>query len=288
MQPDSSSLESHDESYFASFTDMLVGIIFIFIILLMIVANNYQEATQSVTKKKAADMVTKINDSRQKALDQARNDNINNTLQEIFYETREKIMREIEQSLKQEGIPVTIDVQKGVLRLPETLFFVNDDYTVTESGKKTLMSLAGILGTYLPCVSATKDSSRLGACGYLALDSDDALDAVFIEAHPNVQASTEPKWLTAVQRNLSIFKGLTQYESYLDKELKNTFGAPILNVMTQQSRRPPKNKPMNMNGNNQPQNKSIQLRFVMRQPTPLDIKKLRDAEDAASLVNDLK
>lgn|GEM_PF-1320472 len=53
MQQHSSSGDNHDESYFASFTDMLVGVIFIFIILLMIVANNYQAATDEAKKTQA-------------------------------------------------------------------------------------------------------------------------------------------------------------------------------------------------------------------------------------------
>ena len=95
-------LESHDESYFASFTDMLVGIIFIFIILLMIIANDFQKVTKSVTE---------INESR------------------------DKILKEIEHSLKQAGVPVTIDTEQGVLRLPESILFGVDQYKVNTKGK---------------------------------------------------------------------------------------------------------------------------------------------------------
>lgn len=55
--------DTHDESYFASFTDLLVGVIFIFIILLMIFANNYQQATESVTQTSKA-----LEEARDKAL----------------------------------------------------------------------------------------------------------------------------------------------------------------------------------------------------------------------------
>lgn len=66
---DPSSSDTHDESYFASFTDMLVGILFIFIILLMLFANNYQQATESVTR-----ITQDLEDARTKANAQAQQD----------------------------------------------------------------------------------------------------------------------------------------------------------------------------------------------------------------------
>src|SRR5579884_4174242 len=101
MQPPQqhSPLEQHDESYFASFTDMLIGVIFIFIILLMIYANNYQQAAESVRKQSGADLVARLNQERQKALDRARDNDIRKTELDIFYNSRAKILQEIERSL---------------------------------------------------------------------------------------------------------------------------------------------------------------------------------------------
>jgi chemotaxis protein MotB len=76
-----SSHDTHDESYFASFTDLLVGIIFIFIILLMIFANNYQEATESVTKTS-------------RALEEARNKALQDEINRLRSETSNKELNE--------------------------------------------------------------------------------------------------------------------------------------------------------------------------------------------------
>lgn len=77
--------DSHDEGYFASFTDMLVGVIFIFIILLMIVANDFQSATESVIKVTQDLESTKaevIAQARQEVLNKARNEELSLELDE--------------------------------------------------------------------------------------------------------------------------------------------------------------------------------------------------------------
>ena len=237
MQQHSTSIETHDESYFASFTDMLVGIIFIFIILLMIVANDFQQA---------ADSVTQVNKSR--------------TL----------ILQEIEKSLKDAGVEVTIDTEQGVLRLPESILFGVNEYQVNAKGKQALNTLANVLDTYLPCISATNDPAYLGACEKLNLASKDGLDAVFIEGHTDSTGSSDHNWLLSAQRAISVFRELTEAKPFLNEGLKNTGGVPVLNVSGYEARRP-------IDKANFVKNRRIELRFIMRSPTPQDIQKLKNA-----------
>lgn len=237
MQQHSTTLETHDESYFASFTDMLVGIIFIFIILLMIVANDFQEA---------ADSVTKINESR------------------------DKVLKEIERSLKDAGVPVTVDIEQGVLRLPESILFGVDEYQVNQRGKQALGTLAGVLGTYLPCISGGGDKSLTKTCESLNLASKDGLDAVFIEGHTDPTGSSEHNWLLSAQRAISVFREITSAEPYLNQDLKNTSGVPVLNVSGYEARRPVDPQKYDIN-------RRIELRFIMRSPTPEDVEKLKNA-----------
>ena len=237
MHDHAGSLETHDESYFASFTDMLVGIIFIFIILLMIVANNFQEA---------ADSVTRVNESR------------------------DKILKEIEKSLKDSGVPVTVDIEQGVLRLPESILFGVDEYKVNAQGKHALATLAGVLETYLPCIAITQDASKKLVCKDLKLVSKDGLDAVFIEGHTDSTGSSDHNWLLSAQRAISVFREITDTKPFLNEGIKNTKGVPVLNVSGYEARRPvdPKNLVLN---------RRIELRFIMRSPTPEDVKKLKNA-----------
>ncbi|KTD18861.1 hypothetical protein Ljor_0084 [Legionella jordanis] len=228
--------ELHDESYFASFTDMLVGIIFIFIILLMIVANNYQSATKKVTE---------INESR------------------------DKILKKIEHSLKEEGVAVTVDLEQGVLRLPESILFGIDQYNLNENGKVALSKLANVLEKYLPCMAIT-DKKYKYHCGSLNLASQDGLDAVFIEGHTDVTGSSDHNWYLSTRRAISIFKELTEAKPFLNEGVKNINGIPILNVSGYEARRP-------VDPNRLELNRRIELRFIMRSPTPEDLEKLHRA-----------
>src|SRR5579883_2083059 len=156
MQHEPTAHETSEESYFASFTDMLVGILFIFIILLMSAANNFQEAVDAGTKRRGADMAARINNARQKALDQARNNDLRKTEEMLFYETREKTLKAIEQALNQQGVPATADVRQGVLRLPDSSVFNSGESQVHDRGKLVMANLAWALGIYLPCITPTK------------------------------------------------------------------------------------------------------------------------------------
>ena len=239
MHQESSSIENHDESYFASFTDMLVGIIFIFIILLMIVANNFQEAT---------DAVTKINESR------------------------DKVLREIEKSLKESGVQVTIDIEQGVLRLPEDILFEFGRYEVNDKGKKALKTLSDVLGRFLPCISIVDNQSHQDSCTKLNLASKDGLDAVFIEGHTDSVGTHEHNWELSAKRALSVFREITESSPFLNEGLKNKNGVPVLNVSGYEARRPITTIPENFH-----LNLRIELRFIMRSPTPEDVKILKDA-----------
>ena len=76
---------SHEEeSYFVSMTDMMVGLLFIFIIMLMYFALQYQSTTKRLTTAQ---------------------------------ETRKEIVAEIQRTLKAEEFDVTVDPRSEVLRL---------------------------------------------------------------------------------------------------------------------------------------------------------------------------
>ena len=239
MQQESSSHENHDESYFASFTDMLVGIIFIFILLLMVVANDFQQATDAVTK---------------------------------IAESRDKVLREIEQSLKESGVQVTIDTEQGVLRLPEDILFEFGKYEVNDKGKTALKTLSGVLGKFLPCIAVTNNKSDSEPCNHLNLASKDGLDAVFIEGHTDSIGTHEHNWELSAKRAIAVFRELTDSNPLLNEGIKNRNGVPVLNVSGYEARRPITSLPENFH-----LNRRIELRFIMRSPTPEDLKKLNNA-----------
>lgn len=351
--------DTQDESYFASFTDMLVGIILIFIILLMMVASNYQEAAEELNqtsqalqeaRNKARDEARDRarDEARDKARDEARDRardavyareiasikelaeaktieaaralegmkalesekalreantrqaaspvqdtrktgetnvasiaNVNeetrliNTQQNMFNDSRAKVLQKIQTSMNMQGFDVTADIHQGALLIPENILFDPNRNTeaVNYRGKQTLSALGTLLSKYLPCISPTADAARLNECNALGFAPNDGLDAIFIDDYPDSDASREEKLLLAVQRVISVFNELKNNNLYLDKELKNISGMPILDIKVNQERR----KAGNWEENYPAVRKFVVLRFIIRNPRQEDILKLRNS-----------
>lgn len=337
---DSPSHDTHDEGYFASFTDMLVGIIFIFIILLMIVANDFQTATESITKI-SHELDEARNEARDRERDAARDrardearDRVRDAArdkaiaesksfaetqavkatealeeakaltdalaqpkaplevkdtseaktnddtkqlkaiqQNLFNDSRGKVLLKIQEMMTLQGFPVVVDINQGALIIPENLLFDLNVSEINYKGKQAIDTLASSLNTYLPCIAPTSDANRLIECSSLGFPPNDGLDAIFIDDYPDIEGSKEDKLLLAVQHIVSVFGELKRAEPYLDKGLKNKFGAPVLNIKVNQARRDARNRDQD----NAAVKDSVVLRFMMRAPNEADIMKLQNS-----------
>src|SRR5579863_10344923 len=121
-----------EEGYFVSMTDMMVGLLFIFIIMLMFFAMRFQQATKrqdDVTQKQDV-MIEKLTDSER---------------------TRSEILENLGQFLQSRGINVTIVKDEGVLRLPEDILFSKANWELNTKGVAAVRVLAEALGQVLPC-----------------------------------------------------------------------------------------------------------------------------------------
>jgi chemotaxis protein MotB len=240
------STEDHDEGYFASFTDLLVGILFIFIIMLMMFATNYQQKQQQT--EDITQILTKVN------------------------ETRNVVLVEMQKSLKNEGIQVSIDLENGVLRLPESLLFESGKWELNSRGSDALKKLADVLMTYLPCMAGT-DQSFKSKCEGINLIKEPMIEAVLIEGHTDnkpfgTETGFDSNWGLSAKRSITIFNRLTFFRPELDKDIFNKNKFPILGVSAYAARRPVKDATLD-------QNRRIDLRFIMRSPTPEDIERIK-------------
>lgn len=132
-----------DEGYFMSMTDMMVGLLFIFLILLVYFAMQMKQTTE----------------------DLAGADN-----------TRTKFLEQLEQSLKDQGIKVNIDTEHGVLRLPEDVLFASGDYNLSPKGMAAIAIVSKELAKTLPCYTYPKATQNCPKTKHI-------IDAVFIEGH---------------------------------------------------------------------------------------------------------
>src|SRR3546814_5649927 len=92
------------ESYFMSMTDMMVGLLLIFIILLAYFALNLQSKTEELTGANR---------------------------------TRAEILNDLQQSLKDKGLQVEIDTKTGVMRHPDAALFEQGRGELSDRGKRS-------------------------------------------------------------------------------------------------------------------------------------------------------
>jgi flagellar motor protein MotB len=154
-----------EESYFASMTDVVIGLLFVFIIMLMFFAMRFQEATHkqdAVTEKQNA-LIDDLTDA------------------EI---ARSNILESIGAHLRKEGINVIVVKDEGILRLPEEILFERSSWELKKGGASTaLRSLASALDLVLPCYTIGPRSTQENCPKTKA-----KVEAIFIEGHADSDA----------------------------------------------------------------------------------------------------
>jgi chemotaxis protein MotB len=154
-----------EEGYFASMTDVVIGLLFVFIIMLMFFAMRFQEATQkqdAVTEKQNA-LIDDLTDA------------------EI---ARSNILESIGTHLRKEGINVIVVKDEGILRLPEEILFDRTSWELKKAGaSNALKSLANALDLVLPCYTAGPRSAQESCPKTKA-----KVEAIFIEGHADSDA----------------------------------------------------------------------------------------------------
>ena len=147
-------------------TDMVVGLLFIFIIMLMFFAMRFQEAEkqQNDVTQKQDTIIDKLTDSER---------------------TRATILQNIGQFLQSRGINVMILKDEGVLRLPEDILFSKANWELNAKGVDAVKTLATALDQVLPCYTIGAQSKEDG-CPKL----NAKIEAIFIEGHANSDAYT--------------------------------------------------------------------------------------------------
>jgi flagellar motor protein MotB len=245
--------DSHaDESYFVSMTDLLVGMLFVFIILLMAFALNLRDQQQQVNS--AADRLTKANLARK------------------------ELLEELEQALKKDGVTVHIDVLNGVLRLPEEVLFSRGEYRLADKGRQTLRRLAIHLSDLLPnyaCVPVPTNPR----CPHE--ETAARLETILIEGHTDsapaqggIGTCLADNWALSACRATAVFNELIVSQDVLARlendrllsaadenpaEAATRENEKLLGVSGYADRRP-------VSKENMAANRRIDLRFIMSTP----------------------
>jgi chemotaxis protein MotB len=239
--------EHTEESYFVSLNDLLIGMLFVFIILLMIFALNYQSAEARLNQR-----VEALEDELGGREDQ-----------------RARLLRRLKDELAQANVPVGIDEKNGVLHLPETVLFASGSADLGDRGRAALSSLAALLARELPCYG-----QRRGRAGHNCPDdSEPILEAVYVEGHtdtiPIANARYSDNWSLSSDRSIQTYRSMVQAASSLEG-IRNAAGnATLFGVSAYAAQRPIAD---NASLAGRARNRRIDVRFLIAPPTKGDIK----------------
>lgn len=223
-----------EESYFISMADMMVGLVFIFIILLIYFAIQYQQ--------------------KSKALSDA-----GETRAQMLIDLRDEIKR------RNPRLQVTIDTQTGVLRMPAEILFGKSETELSALGKGSVITVAEALAAVLPCYTYPRREANCRSTPH-------GLDAIFIEGHTDsdpLQGNGILKGnleLSAL-RATNTFRAMSETVTGL-AALQNRDGRPVLSVSGYGESRP-----INKGEDEAAKglNRRIDLRFLMETPKDSDL-----------------
>jgi chemotaxis protein MotB len=250
--------EFDGESYLASLSDLMVGMLFVFILMLMAFALTYRTAQDASERsnKELQDQLGEV-ESAERLLTE--NDSV-----------RRKMLRTLKEELVRRGVQqVIIDEQSGVLRLPDKLLFESGEAELRRSGIEPLKTLASIMTSILPCYSLSENHEACSA------DARPILEAVYIEGHTDnrpIRSVYKSNWELSTARAVNTYRTLTETEPSLLR-LENLDRQSLLGVSGYSDARPvaPNDSP-----EGQAQNRRIDFRFILAAPSKDDLERIKE------------
>jgi flagellar motor protein MotB len=278
-----SAVEDDGAGYLISVSDMMAGLLFVFLITLVAFVINFRIATeeqlaaeedaleqkeQALAEKERAETERDAARTEKERLETVRDDLTN------ARRLREQMLEDIRERLEARGIRVEIDHDHGVLRLSENaISFESSRAELRAEEQRKLNQIGAVLAEVLPCYAtnggAQCDDRTRGK-----------LEAVFVEGHtdnvPLQGGRFDDNWELSAQRAMYTYRLLAEREPELP-ELRNRLGQPLFSVSGYGEGRPviEHERPTP-----EPRNRRIDLRFIMAPPPatrdPEPIRALRE------------
>ncbi|MEH6814016.1 MAG: OmpA family protein [Motiliproteus sp.] len=269
MSYDHDLIEDEGAGYLISVSDMMSGLLFIFIITLVAFIIHFQDAIQQ--EKVAKEEQEKVAENYREVIKQQEKIKAQ---QELIVEkltnsndVRTELLLALQKKLDAANILVQVDAQHGVLRLTENAIrFKSAKDTLDEANLVNLQVIGDIFADVLPCYGSKPPGN--GLCAGKA-DLKDQLDAVFVEGHTdNVPISSrqyKDNWDLSAQRAIRTFRALVPPKPLLNA-MTNTSGQPVFSVSGYGEGRPIKGHAYTV-PTNDVVNRRIDLRFIMTPPS---------------------
>jgi len=218
------------ENYFVSMTDMMVGVLFIFIIMLMVFALDFRTKTDDQTDaleaaRRAAQKIEILSREVQRHI----------TTMDKASQVRRQLLTEIRNQLAARNIKVEVSPNSGVLRITENaVLFRTGSSTLEGQAKSNVTTIAqvlsGVLRNYVACaaINGTRDCRQ---------DDAPEIETVFIEGHTDVTGSDPDNWRLSTARAAETYQQLVTSAPEL-RTFLNHEGQEIFSVSGYSSTRP--------------------------------------------------
>jgi chemotaxis protein MotB len=244
-------IQDDSSGYMMSISDLMSGLVFIFIIALVYFVVHYKSVNKSLANRNA---------------------------------TRTQILTEIDNIIKErdldKNLAIIIDKENGVIHIrdkeakKDKMLFMSGKADPEENGRLVIEGLSDLLREVLPCYTPNYDDCKLPELKR-PTEYDRKLETVFIEGHTdrdkinNGQFSSN--WELSVKRALGAYNILTTKNEYLKDKLCNEFGLPVFSVSGYGDTRPISKE---NDRDNYKLDRRIDLRFIMIPYNNDDIQKI--------------
>jgi len=249
-QDEQALLEDEGAGYLVSVSDIMAGLLFVFIITLVAFVIQFQYASD------AKELEQQILNEKQQILNEKVDDLTN------AKKLREALLSQIEDELYEQGVKVQVDLEHGILRLTEeTIRFRTGDSSLDEKPKRNIEIISSVLADLLPCYAGTPWPDL--TC---RKETRGKLEAVFIEGHTDnvpIKGVNYTNWELSAQRAINTYKYMRQLQPKL-VAIQNSRGEPLFSVAGYADSRP---QYAHDKSTNDPRNRRIDMRFIMTPPS---------------------
>lgn len=266
-EPESAGGSEEGENYFIAMTDMMVGILFIFILMLMAFALDFRSTTdvQENALKVAQEVAGKLGSLKS---------NVRSEMGQLdrTQDDRRKLLQEIRAQLAAEGLSVQIDEASGVLRLTEdAVRFAPNRADLIARNKDNVGKIARVLERVLPTYV------RCGSWGSAVCEASQgkALETLFIEGHTDTTGIDSDNWRLSTERAVNTYRELIAVAPAL-RSFRNSRNEEVISVSGYSSTRPINSRPIHEAWD---RNRRIDLRFVMETDHRQNLKQMLQVTD---------
>lgn len=234
-------LEDEGAGYLVSVSDIMAGLLFVFIITLMAFVIKFENAKAEQTK----------------TVEQLTN---NQTV-------RKQLLEELKKSIEaRSDVQIKIDADTGVLLLDEDAVpFASSKSKPRAQGRRNLKTIADALEAVIPCYSHTPPLGK-----NCSPEHKNKLEAIFIEGHTDnqpVRRRNYSNWNLSSDRAINSYQIMMGQRPALAK-LENSTSQPLFSVSGYADQRPlkdPHGEPFE-----NARQRRIELRFIMTPPQSPD------------------